>query len=633
MTIQSKNSKCINPSVGSTRTSNQLAFEAIEVSDIPGPDIRMNGFDESLSKDSFSATAAGEVLDRSFHAGLARLTQGISPAGLMAAYFDWAAHLWLSPGKQFELTQKALRKAVRLNRYAIASALSDEPVAPCIEPLEQDKRFSGEAWQRWPFNLIYQSFLLQQQWWHNASCGLPGLNKRHADIVSFSNRQLLDFVSPSNFLLTNPELIEATTQRLGTNLLQGAANVLHDSYDATTGRLSERALTHAVGKDVAATPGNVIYRNDLMELIHFAPDSEQVRATPILIVPAWIMKYYILDLSPHNSLVRHLVEQGFDVFMISWRNPGPEHRDFSFDDYRRHGPMTAIDVITKSTGERSIHAAGYCLGGTLLAITASAMARDNDARLKSVTLLAAQTDFSSPGELGLFIGESQIAFLEDMMWEQGFLDTHQMAGAFQILRSNDLVWSRLVRDYLLGERAKTNDLMSWNADATRMPFRMHSEYLRRLFLNNELADGRFMVDGRAVSLQSIEVPLFVLATERDHVSPWRSVYRIHHDTRCEVTFVLTSGGHNGGIISEPGHPGRRYRMLIRPENGQQVIAERWTSLAENHDGSWWLPWADWLIDNSSAEMRKNVLPGCVGPNGHRLPEALCPAPGTYVHEH
>ncbi len=610
-----------------------LLFQPIELSGSEKPEADRRDRDASLLRDSFSATAAAEVLDRSFHAGLAQYTQGISPAGLAAAYVDWFLHLALSPGKQFELSQKALRKLMRYNRYLMADVLSSGKAEPCIEPLKQDKRFASEAWQAWPFNAIYQAFLLQQQWWHNASCGVRGLDRRHARIVEFTNRQLLDIWSPSNFLFTNPELIKATHEQLGQNLVRGAANFMADVADSLGGMPPAASITHKVGADVATTPGKVIYRNDLMELIHYTPKHQRVNAEPVLIIPAWIMKYYILDLSPHNSMVGFLLEQGFDVFMISWRNPGPEHRDYGLDDYRQMGPLKALDIIEKVTGEEKIHAAGYCLGGTLLAITAAAMARDGDARLASISLLAAQTDFSHPGELGLFIGESQLSFLEDMMWEQGFLDARQMAGAFQLLRSNDLIWSRMVREYLLGAKEDGNDLMSWNADATRMPFRMHSEYLRKLFLDNDLSEGRFTVDGKVISLGDIRAPLFVVSTTKDHVSPWQSVYRILQLTDAPVTFVLTNGGHNGGIVSAPGHPRRRYQIATRHNGERFVDPDSWAASAPMQQGSWWFGWSDWLSDHAAATaegvLTRNVTDG---ERAESLPEPVCDAPGLYVHE-
>jgi polyhydroxyalkanoate synthase len=568
--------------------------------------------------------AAGANLDRMMHAWLGRFTGGISPASLLFAYLDWLVHLGFSPAKQAELGEKAIRKALRLFLY-MQQCARDRDAEPCIEPLPQDRRFAGEDWQRWPYSQVYQSFLLLQQWWHNATTGIQGVSRRHDDIVSFAARQFLDVFSPSNYILTNPEVLHATLEQRGENLVRGTRNFLDDWNRAALGKKPAGAEAFEVGKNLAVTPGKVVYRNRLIELIQYSPATESVHAEPVLIVPAWIMKYYILDLSPDNSLIKALVEQGFTVFAISWKNPGREDADLGMEDYRTLGVMAALDAVSAIVPGRKIHTAGYCLGGTLLAIAGAAMERDGDSRLRSVTLLTAQTDFTEAGELSLFIDESQVTFLENIMWDQGYLDARQMAGAFQMLRTNDLIWSRYIHDYLMGERRPMNDLMAWNADSTRLPYRMHSEYLRRLFLNNDLAQGRYEVREKPVAISDIHVPMFAVGTERDHVAPWRSVYKIHLLADTDVTFLLTSGGHNAGVVNPP--PGERssFRITARREKDRYVDPDSWLETTPVQKGSWWPSWFAWLAGCSG---ERTAPPPTGAPEAGYTP--LCDAPGTYV---
>jgi polyhydroxyalkanoate synthase len=581
----------------------------------------------SFIRDSYASTAFAEIVDRSVHAATARFTAGLSPMAMIGAYMDWAAHLGFAPGKQLQLGEKAFKKAMRLANYASRRAFATDGVEPCIVPLPQDRRFNGKAWQSPPYDLVYQSFLLTQQWWHNAVTGVRGVTRQNENMVAFATRQFLDVFSPSNFLATNPEMLERTRREAGMNFIRGAQNFIEDWDRALGGRKPVGADAYEVGRNVAITTGKVVFRNRLIELIQYAPTTPAVRPEPVLIVPAWIMKYYILDLSPSNSLVKYLTDRGHTVFMISWKNPGPEDRDLAMEDYRQLGVMAALDAVSAIVPGAKAHAVGYCLGGTLLAIAAAAMARDGDARLASTSFFAAQADFTEAGELTLFINESQLSFLEDMMWEQGFLDTKQMAGAFQMLRSNDLVWSRIVHDYLMGEREPMTDLMAWNADATRMPYRMHTEYLRRLFLDNDLAEGRFRAGGRQVALTDIHGPLFAVGTETDHVAPWRSVYKFHLLTDADVTFLLTNGGHNAGIVSAPGHPHRRYRVANKSQQDHYRDPDSWAAHAPLKEGSWWPEWVAWLDAHSGAPV---APPELGAPAAGYAP--LGDAPGAYVRQ-
>ncbi|MFN3847024.1 MAG: PHA/PHB synthase family protein [Paracoccaceae bacterium] len=561
-------------------------------------------------------------LDRGARAAMARLCAGVSTHAFVEAWTDWAFHMSESPGRQLELAEHAQQNVIKL--MTLGQNVGAEATPP-FAPKPFDHRFDHLGWKQPPFLFWQQGFLAVQDWWDHATDHLRGLRPEDADRTRFMARQALDTVSPANFPALNPEIIAATVATGGRNLLEGAAHFAQDTFKTVAQIHDPAPIGFQVGQDLACTPGAVVFRNDLFELIQYAPQTPKVQAEPILIVPAWIMKYYILDLSPHNSMASYLVGQGFTVFMISWCNPTAAQADLSLEDYRTTGVMAALDAVNAIVPQQRVHAVGYCLGGTILAITAATMARDGNERLASITLMAAQVDFAEAGELLLFVDESQVAFLEDMMWDQGYLDRPQMARTFSTIRSEDLIWSRSVRRYFLGQDDLPTDMGVWAADTTRMPAKMHSQYLRGLFLENRLTAGRFAVKGRVIALKDISVPMFVVATEADHIAPWKSVYKTQLFTDCDLSFVLTSGGHNSGIVNEPGNPRSSYHTANRPKGAFYVGPDDWVANATRSEGSWWPEWKDWLAGKSTAL----VPPSATGAPGRGYP-SIGAAPGSYV---
>ncbi|AML53629.1 poly-beta-hydroxybutyrate polymerase [Falsihalocynthiibacter arcticus] len=557
-----------------------------------------------------------EALDRMAHASVAKATAGLAPSVLAEAWMDWMVHFSSSPGKQLQLIEKATQ-----NMQALwGTCLGGTP--PEAAP---DRRFSGDGWQKFPYNVWSQAHLQNWQWWQDAMTGVHSVSPEHENLMAFVAGTIVDTTSPSNSPLTNPDVIAASLDENGQNLVRGAKNFAED-IGRKAGKLHSEVPQHfEVGRNLAATSGKVVFRNNLIELIQYSPTTETTHPEPILIVPAWIMKYYILDLSAQNSLVRFLVAQGFTVFMVSWKNPDAEDRNLGMEDYRKLGIMEAIDAVQAITKAPKIHAVGYCLGGTLLSIATAAMGRDKDDRLASVTFLAAQVDFTEAGPLRLFISDAEVTLIEDMMAEKGFLTSDQMAGAFALLRARDLVWAPVIRDYLLGQRGDAFDLMAWNADATRMPARMHSEYLRHLYLNNDLAEGRYHAGNKAIAIADIRAPIFAVGTEDDHVAPWKSVYKLHIFTDTDMTFVLTNGGHNAGIVSEPGHVHRHFRIADTAADAAYRDPEEWLEETTQKDGSWWTDFAAWL----AARSRKRVAPPPTGAASGKY-AAQADAPGTYV---
>ena len=566
--------------------------------------------DPSLIADEDGPQSFYKLIDRFYQANLAKLTKGISPAGLRSSFMAWLLQLMQSPGRMLELCLYFPLHA----HILLHNIIANEPVAQ-----GKDVRFKSEKWQTLPWHIYAESFCMMEHWWSLAT-DISGVPSQAQRVVKFCSRQALDAISPANFIFTNPDLFDETIKSFGMNVVRGIELGMTDLWEHITGTPPAGAENFIPGKQVAITPGRVIFRNRLIELIQYEAQTKTVYREPILILPAWIMKYYILDLSPHNSLVKWLVGQGHTVYIVSWLNPTKKDRNLGMDDYYRLGAMAAIDMVSYMQPKTKIHLMGYCLGGTLSIIAAAAMANNNDKRLKTLTLLAAQGDFTDAGELLLFTNKSEISFLENMMWEQGYLDTKQMAGAFQMLRSYDLIWSKMIQDYMHGERRGMIDLFAWNADATRMPYKMHSEYLEKLFLNNDLAAGRYRVEGKNIVAEDITVPSFVVSTEKDHVAPWESVYKIHLMINHELTFVLVQGGHNAGIINEPGNPRGGYRLRERKSNGSFLSPETWYEKAKQYDGSWWTAWHNWLVEHSDPQ---RIDAPKLDPN---LPQA----PGTYV---
>ena len=561
-----------------------------------------------------------QKLDRLVQTAVAPAFGNLSPIALSLAWADWAWHLAASPGRQLELAALASQLAADTLGQRDGSSNG-------VGLHDDDPRFRADEWAEWPFSQWRTAFRNATTFWREAA-RVPGVTEHHTAMVDFFARQYLDMMSPANRLLANPVVLRRTAETGGANLAQGLANWVADSTGVPTAEDLANAERFVVGGNVAVTPGKVVYRNHLVELIRYAPQTAQVHPEPVFMVPSWIMKYYILDLSPHNSMAGYLVSQGHTVYMLSWRNPDEADRELSMDDYLEVGLLDAMRAAREDAGQAPMHAMGYCLGGTLLAAAVAGLSakngidgyRDLPAPL-TLSLLAAQVDFTEPGELGLFIDEGQVNLLDHITKGQGYLSGKQMSGSFQFLHSRDLVWTRQMREYLMGEREQGNDLMAWNADTTRLPARMHHEYLVALYLKNALANGRYMVGGEPVSLTDLKMPVFMVGTERDHVSPWRSVYKLHLLTDVEITFALTSGGHNAGIISEPGHRNRRYTIGTRPVHGEWRTADEWLAAARQEEGSWWPAWQGWLATHSSAPVKARPIPAS---------RALGDAPGTYV---
>ncbi len=495
-----------------------------------------------------------------------------------------------------------------------------QDTTPVIEPEKGDKRFSAPDWQQNPlFDAIRQSYLLTATTLLKSASEMEGLDEKQQRKLTFYLRQFLDAISPSNVLFTNPQVIHETIQSGGQNLVKGMEHLMRDINAGQIKMTDTEAFEP--GRNLALTPGQVIYRNKLIELLQYTPATKKVRAFPLLFIPPWINKYYILDMQPQNSLIKFLVDNGYTVFVISWKNPDASMEDISFEDYLTLGPLNALEVITEITGSPKVNAIGYCVGGTLLSTALPYLAAKGNETVNSATFLVALQDFSEVGETSVFIDEPQLAYMEGKMMERGYLDSRSMATMFNMLRANDLIWSNVVNNYLLGKEPPAFDLLYWNADGTRMTRVAHSFYLRNTYLENNLVKpNKVVLKGVPIDLGQIRQDVYAVGTQQDHIVPWKSAWRISQLASGSVRFALGGSGHIAGVINPPAK-GRGYWINEKPVTS----AEQWFEGSKLHKGSWWNDWLEWLKPRSGEQ----VAPPAMGSTTH---PPITPAPGTYVLE-
>ena len=550
-------------------------------------------------------------------------SQPLDPLNVGSAFLEMTARMLADPKRLAEAHLDFWQDYVRLWHHAAMRMLGRES-KPVIEPGRDDRRFRDSAWQEnQVFDFIKQSYLLTARWLQRNARQVEGLNDRTAKKVDFYTRQFVDAMAPSNFVLTNPEVLRATFEQNGENLVRGLENMLED-LERGNGRLEIKTTdlgAFEVGRDIAVTPGKVVWRNDLMELIQYAPTTAQVRRRPLVIVPPWINKFYILDLRPENSLVKFAVDRGLTVFTVSWVNPDARLADKSFEDYMREGVLEALDAIREATGEADANIVGYCLGGTLTAATLAYLAASKDDRVASATFLAALTDFEEAGELCIFIDEEQLAYLERRMQEHGgVLDGAAMATTFNMLRANDLIWSFVINNYLLGKEPFPFDLLYWNSDSTRMPAEMHSFYLRNMYQRNLLTQpGGLELCGAPIDLRDVAVPVYMLSTKEDHIAPWKATYVATQLYRGPTRFTLAGSGHIAGVVNPPATA--KYGFWTNP--ALPLDPDDWLAGATFQKGSWWTDWAEWIVRQSGPQVKARK------PGGGKA-KPLCDAPGEYV---
>jgi polyhydroxyalkanoate synthase len=544
------------------------------------------------------------------------------PLNIGQAFLEMTAKMMADPSKMVQAQMSLWQDYMTLWQSATLRFLGQAP-DPVIQATQGDRRFKDSAWEEnYVFDYIKQSYLLSARWIQSTVNAVEGMDAKTAKKVDFYTRQFVDAMAPSNFVMTNPEVIKATLDSGGENLVKGLENVLKD-LERGKGRLSIKMTDYdafKVGENIATTPGKVVYQNDLLQLIQYSPTTEEVYKRPLLIIPPWINKFYILDLREKNSFIKWAVGQGFTLFVISWVNPDEKLAQKSFEDYMVEGPLAALDAIEKATGEKEVNVIGYCLGGTLLAATLSYMATKKDERFTSATFFTTMTDFAEAGELSVFIDEEQLAALEERMNKQGFLDGSAMATTFNMLRANDLIWSFVINNYLLGKEPFPFDLLYWNSDSTRMPAAMHSFYLRRMYQENLLVKpGGISLKGVPIDLRRVKQPTFILSTREDHIAPWKSTYAATQIYKGPIRFCLSGSGHIAGVVNPPA--GNKYGYWTNDKN--PATPEQWLETAKQHDGSWWPEWAKWLDGYGNGKVKARV------PGSGKL-KVIEDAPGSYV---
>jgi polyhydroxyalkanoate synthase len=545
-----------------------------------------------------------------------------NPLGVGAAFLEMTAHMMADPARVVQ-AQLSLWHDYMTLWQRMAQRFWGGDAEPVIEPAAGDRRFRDPAWSEGTvFDFIKQSYLLSARWLQATVRDVSGLDEHTARKVDFYTRQFVDAIAPSNFVLTNPEVLRTTIENRGENLVKGLENLLGD-LERGKGRLDISMTDMAafrIGENIAATPGQVVYQNDLMQLIQYAPATATVKRRPLLIIPPWINKFYILDMRPENSFIRWAAEQGHTVFVISWVNPDARLAAKTFEDYMFEGLLAALEAIHQATGERQANVIGYCLGGTLLASTLAYMAAKRDRRIASATYFVTMVDFAEAGELSVFIDEEQLKALDERMREKGYLEGRDMATTFNLLRANDLIWSFVVNNYLLGKSPFPFDLLYWNADSTRMPAAMHSFYLRNMYQENLLAQpAGITLGGVPIDLRRIKTPSFLLSTREDHIAPWRSTYAATRLYGGPVKFVLAASGHIAGVINPP--QSGKYGHWENEHN--PPTPEEWLAGATQYPGSWWPLWERWVSHHAGGEVPARQ------PGDGRLPP-IEPAPGSYV---